>query len=99
MLDTRGFDAVGVHGGWEHRLANDRIIDQEEQIRSRTSKLVARDTAGLGLKVVPRRGSVTPEAFGIHGAKPFDDRALNRVMQSQPLRGGLHKGEPAQCVE
>ena len=58
-----------------------------------------RDTSGLGLEVVPRRGSVAAEALGIQGAEPFDDRALHRVVQSQPLGRGLHKGQPAQRVE
>ena len=99
VLDAGRFDAVGVDGGGEHRLANDRVVDEEEQIGSRSIEFVSRDAPGLGLEVVPGRGPVPAEAFGIQGAEPFDDRALHRVVQSQPLRRGLHEGQPAQNLE
>ena len=82
VLDAGRFDAVGVHRGGEHRLANDRIVDQEEQIGGRASELVSRDAPGLGLEVMPGRGPVAAEAFGIQRSEPFDDRALHRVVEA-----------------
>ena len=83
----------------EHRLPHNRVVDQEEQIRGRAGELVPRDASGLGLDVVPSRGPVAAKAFRIQGAEALNDRALHRVMQAEPLRGGLHERQPTQCPE
>ena len=43
VVDAGRFDAVSVHGRGEHRLADDGIVDEEQQIGGRARELVPRN--------------------------------------------------------
>ena len=99
VVGARRLDAVEVNGRREHRLADDGIVDQEQQVGGRSAELVAGDAACRLLQVMPCGRPVRAEPLGVDGAQPRDDRVLNRLVQDEALSRRLDECQPAEGVE
>src|SRR5207248_8894460 len=70
VLLPRPLDTEGMGGRGEHRLADDRVVDQKKEVGGESVEVTRARPPCLVLEMAPRGRAQFPEPLGFEGAQP-----------------------------
>ncbi len=98
VLVPRTLDAEGMNGRGKHRLADERVVDEEQQVRRESVEVTRARPPCFVLKMTPRGGAQLAEPLRFEGAQPRGHGGLHRIVEPQPFRRLVDEAERAESL-